>query len=283
MIIAIPERWHTSLAHLRRLCTRLAETVPFLILTGARVRILSLRPYIEDVGGGMGRHSHSYYEAVFFLEGNAHLIPEDTPLAGGAVLVHSPQRLHAWEPLTRVSRLVLSFDLLPPMALPSPLLPNEAPTLVSDLLRALGEVESQRPGWEDRARSLLMLVCSTLLASGTPLRNQPLAMDDMPDSLPTEVDQYLRDNYARPIRLADLAGHFGMCERTLTLHYHRLTGDSIMRRLRHIRLEAAQAMLLSTDFSLAEIGRRVGIPDPSYLCRCYRQQFGHPPGRQRRT
>jgi len=267
---------------IRRLCHRLIETSSLVSLAGARVRCRALRHFLEDRGGGMGRHSHAYYEAVIFLEGTARLLSEETILTTGAVLVHSPQRLHAWEPITPVNRLVLSFDVVPAVALPSPLFPDDALTIVNDLVRALLEVEGQRPEWEIRTRSLMTLVCSSLLASGTPIRNRRAGLEDMPDNLATEVDQYLRDNLAHPVRLSDIASHLGMSERTLTLHYHRLTGDSIIARLRRIRLEVAQSLLISTSYTLAEVGQRVGIPDASYFGRCYKQQFGHSPGRHRR-
>jgi len=267
---------------LSRLCDLLVENVPVLQLTHQRVCIHALRVYRETPGGGIGRHSHSYYEAVFFLEGNARMIPDDTPLTAGTVLAHMPLSVHAWEPLTRVVRIVMSYDVLPPMLLPPPLILDKATTIIGDLLRALGEMETRQPGWDDRARCLLTLVLSSLLASGIPDRNPSTIMEVEPSNLAAEVDQYLLDNLRRPIRLADLAGHFGMSERSLTLHYRRLIGESIMTRLRHLRLQEAQSLLLHTDYSLAEIGRQVGIPDPPYLCRCYKQQFGESPGRQRR-
>lgn len=116
-----------------------------------------------------------------------------------------------------------------------------------------------------------------------PLRRPTIPAEALPDNLATEVDAFLRENLARPIRLADLARHFGVCERTLTQQYRHLTGDTIIARLRRIRLEAAQALLQSSAYSLAEIGQRVGLPDPAYLCRCYTRQFGQPPGHHRRS
>jgi len=283
MVSFRPESWQTALSQLPRLCDRLVEAVPWLHLTGVRVRLRALRSYIEYPGGGGGRHSHSFSEAVFFLEGNARMIPDDTPLTSGTVLAHTPLSVHAWEPLTRIVRLVMSYDVLPPMLLLSPLIRYEATTIIGDLLRALGEMDTRQSGWEDRAHCLLTLVISSLLASGIPDHSSSTIMEVEPSNLAAEVDQYLLDNLRLPIRLADLAGHIGMSERSLTLHYRRLTGVSIMTRLRHLRLQEAQSLLLHTQYSLAEIGRQVGIPDPPYLCRCYKQQFGESPGRQRRV
>jgi AraC-like DNA-binding protein len=230
----------------------------------------------------MEQHSHSSYEGVFFLDGEARLLPGAAPITAGTVLVHSPHCLHAWKPVSRVTRLVLDFDVLPPVVLPSPLIYDTASVIIGDMQRALDEVEGRQPGWEDRARCLLALVCSSLLASDIVAQDRTAAFEDASGNLATEVDQYLRDNLAHPIYLADLAGHFGISERTLTLQYRRLTGESIMARLRRIRLEIAHALLLSTDYSLVEIGQRVGMPDPPYLCRCYKRQFAQSPGKQRK-
>lgn len=277
-----PMQWPADLARIRYYCDRLIETAPSVTVAETRIRLRALRPFVEDPGGGMGKHSHSFYEMVLFLDGTSRLLPDETPLTSGVALVRHPQQLHAWEPLTRVVRLVLSFDLLPAKSLLSPLPSADAELIISDILRALVEVAGQRPGWEERVRCLAKLACSILLASGMPLYDQSVRMTGIPKNLATEIDEFLRDNMARPIRLADIAGHFGISERALTQHYARLTGDSIMARLISIRMEVANELLKSTEYSLAEIGHRVGVPDPSYFCRCFKKQFGHTPGHHRR-
>jgi AraC-like DNA-binding protein len=277
-----PPLWPAALTRVRAGCDRLRETIPEVTVAGTRLGLRALRPFVEEPGGGLGRHSHSFYELVGFLDGEARQMPEETPLTPGLVLIRHPQQLHAWQPVTRVVRLVLSFELQPRHTLPSPVPSDAAARLLGDLLRALEEVDSRRPGWEERARCLVTLVGSTLVAAGVPLPGRPARLSGIPENLATEVDEFLRDNLAHPLRLRDLARQFGLSERALTQQYARLSGDSIMARLRRLRLEAAAELLRCTDASLAEIGQRVGLPDSSYFCRCYKRQFGHPPSRHRR-
>ncbi len=64
--------------------------------------------------------------------------------------------------------------------------------------------------------------------------------------------------------------------------FRRITGLTPMAWLARARGEQAAILLLTTDASVADIGRRVGWPDPGHFARRFKSLFGQPPGDYRR-
>jgi len=258
---------------MRRVCRNITQAVPHLILTPYRVYLHGMRLSQEDCGGGMGRHGHSFYELLLFLAGTGVLLSDGHAFQAGTILYHSPEVLHAWQPTSRVIKLALWFEVSPRVSLPVPTSWPCWPDAVLEMFRLLGDAEQQRPGWQDRAACHLGLVLSSVLSLGEVSPGDGPPHNTMATDLVTLVDQYLRDNLAQRVRLSDVASHVSLSERTLTTHFRQATGETVMSRLLRLRLERVNELLLTTDATLTEIGCRVGITDPSYLCRCYRRQY----------
>jgi transcriptional regulator GlxA family with amidase domain len=87
------------------------------------------------------------------------------------------------------------------------------------------------------------------------------------------VDQFLRDNLARPLTLLDIADQVGASQRTLCRQFHEQTGATVMEHLFTLRMDRAAELLGETDAPVATIGDQVGMPDPSYFVRRFRQHF----------
>ena len=56
-----------------------------------------------------------------------------------------------------------------------------------------------------------------------------------------------------------------------------LTGQSPSRFVRTVRLQKALELLVTTDFSIAEIAYEVGFRDPKYFTRVFTAEFGKAP------
>jgi len=55
------------------------------------------------------------------------------------------------------------------------------------------------------------------------------------------------------------------------------TGMSPKQYMLHIKTELACRLLATTDLSVGEVAREVGIEDPNYFCRLMKKQTGHTP------
>lgn len=264
-----------ALVELRRLCRRVTRTTPEVMLAGHRLDIHEVRPHFMPAGYTVREHVHSYYEAHILLDGSAlYTIGEPQVVRPGGALLHEPHAPHAWqESDTPCLRLLIWFDMEPPVPVPRPAEWPIWPDLLWDVDRVLHEAAGGHSGWQDRVSARLTVVLSRLLSiAGWPNSPRPAPMVPQMQWIPA-VDQFLLDNLTRPLNLDDVALHVGVSKRSLCRHFLQLTGATVMERLSHLRMDRAATLLAETDAGLGEIGTQVGLPDPSYFCRRFRQHF----------
>jgi len=89
----------------------------------------------------------------------------------------------------------------------------------------------------------------------------------------------LRERYAEPVRIKDLAELAGMSETSLHRHFKAVTSMSPLQYQKQVRLQEARNRLLNDGRDIAGIGFSVGYDSPSQFSREYSRQFGQPPGR----
>jgi AraC-like DNA-binding protein len=89
---------------------------------------------------------------------------------------------------------------------------------------------------------------------------------------------WIRDNYAEPMRINDLARLSGMSASAFHRHFRGVTAMSPLQFQKRIRLQHARSLLVAQPGDIAGIGHRVGYDSPSQFTREYRRLFGAPPG-----
>ncbi len=89
---------------------------------------------------------------------------------------------------------------------------------------------------------------------------------------------WMRDNYAEPARIEDLARMCGMSTSAFHRHFRAVTAMSPLQFQKRIRLQEARSLLVAQPGDIAGVGHRVGYDSPSQFTREYRRQFGAPPG-----
>jgi AraC-like DNA-binding protein len=101
------------------------------------------------------------------------------------------------------------------------------------------------------------------------------------DSTLTHVNRaigWLRDNYAEPVRVEELARMAGMSSSAFHRHFRAVTAMSPLQFQKRIRLQQARSLLVTRPGDIAGVGHRVGYDSPSQFNREYRRLFGVPPG-----
>ncbi len=111
---------------------------------------------------------------------------------------------------------------------------------------------------------------------GETIRQIGLADSDL--SLVSRAIGWIRDNYAEPMRIDDLARLSGMSPSAFHRHFRAVTAISPLQFQKRIRLQEARAQLVAGPRDVAGIGHRVGYDSPSQFNREYRRMFGVPPG-----
>jgi AraC-like DNA-binding protein len=88
---------------------------------------------------------------------------------------------------------------------------------------------------------------------------------------------WLRENFAQPLKLENLADVAGMGVSTLHHHFRAMTAMSPLRYQKHLRLHEARRILLAENVDAATAALRVGYESASQFNREYRRLFGAPP------
>ncbi len=94
---------------------------------------------------------------------------------------------------------------------------------------------------------------------------------------------WIKVNYAKPLRVEDLAQLAGMGLSTLHHHFRELTAMSPLQYQKQIRLQAARARMLVDGLDAASAAFEVGYESASQFNREYARLFGQPPMRDIRT
>jgi AraC-like DNA-binding protein len=94
---------------------------------------------------------------------------------------------------------------------------------------------------------------------------------------------WIRANYAKPLRVEDLAEIAGMGVSTLHHHFRVLTAMSPLQYQKQLRLQAARGRMLMDGLDAASVAFEVGYESASQFNREYSRFFGQPPMRDIRT
>lgn len=94
---------------------------------------------------------------------------------------------------------------------------------------------------------------------------------------------WIRGNYAKPLRVEELAKLAGMGVSTLHNHFRALTAMSPLQYPKQLRLLAARGRMLMDGLDAASAAFEVGYESASQFNREYRRFFGQPPIRDIRN
>lgn len=97
------------------------------------------------------------------------------------------------------------------------------------------------------------------------------------EPLLAEVFDVIDRRHAEPLSLRDVAGELGMTPGHLTTVVRRRTGRTVGEWITERRMATARALLTETDLPVAEVARRVGVPDPGYFSRLFGRAHGASP------
>ncbi|MDR3474720.1 MAG: AraC family transcriptional regulator [Devosia sp.] len=89
----------------------------------------------------------------------------------------------------------------------------------------------------------------------------------------------LRENFAQPLRVPDLARAANMSSSSFHQHFKALTNLSPLQYQKQLRLIEARRLIVADDTGVASAAYRVGYESPSQFSREYARMFGLPPRR----
>lgn len=224
-----------------------------------------------DIGG------RSYvYDAAKYLA-----VSVDLPLTG-AILEASPERPYL------CAVLDIDLSVLSDLLLQHPPEPGPEPTGL-----ALG-VSEMEPGLLDAMLRLVRLldtpkdaaalaplaereILYRLLSGGQAPMIRRIAAAESRLRQVSRAIAWIRDNYARPFSVEDLAAQVGMSPSSFHSHFKAATSLSPLQYRTRLRLQEARRMMVLEVMDAASAGFAVGYESPSQFSRDYSRAFGAPP------
>lgn len=98
----------------------------------------------------------------------------------------------------------------------------------------------------------------------------------------SRVIAHINAHFTEPISSATLSRLFGYDEAYFCRKFKKLTGMTVMRYIRQLRLEQARLLLSETDRSVSAVAAACGFADAAYFTNCFKEQYGVSPSALRR-
>lgn len=96
-----------------------------------------------------------------------------------------------------------------------------------------------------------------------------------------QVEQYISLHYGEDLTLNTLADLVYLNPNYLSNVFAQITGCTLNKYIKKIRMEKAQELLLNTNMKVTDISQAVGYPNVSYFCKSFQKLFGTTPERFR--
>ncbi len=94
--------------------------------------------------------------------------------------------------------------------------------------------------------------------------------------------RYLSDHYSEHLELQQVAQHVGLSPSYFSTLFRQTVGVSFREHLNRLRVEASKDLLLTKQYTLADIAISMGFPDQSYYCKVFKKTVGVTPGKYQR-
>lgn len=105
--------------------------------------------------------------------------------------------------------------------------------------------------------------------------NNLLADEEM--TLGQLIKTYVKNNLSRKITLSDIAWKLHCSTVTLTEHFKKEYGMTIMEYVMKKRMEKARRLLNNSELSIREVAEECGFVDDEYFSRCFKESHGASP------
>jgi AraC-like DNA-binding protein len=108
-------------------------------------------------------------------------------------------------------------------------------------------------------------------------RLRQIALAESPSNKVAKAISWLRENYASPLRIEDLADRVGMSESSLHHNFKTVTAMTPMQYQKQLRLHEARRLMLVERLDVGSAGYAVGYQSPSQFSREYSRLYGQSP------
>lgn len=258
------------------------------------VEVLWLAENGYHPGSALKEHAHQeYFQVYYILEGGGQFIVEheSVPFDSGMFFFFRPRVVHGISAVDKRScemvrileakftvfdgELMRELEKIPAVC-------QGTRALQSLLYQAFLESVQKEIYYEKTVSHLFVAWLYQVIRLNKNF-SQNLASKELHPKATTYIKQYLNEHYAEEVSLDMLAEVMGYSKNYLCRIFKENTGETINECLNEIRANKAAQLLTSTDWELAEIGRRCGYNSIHYFIKTFKKLIGVPPGSYRKS
>ena len=134
----------------------------------------------------------------------------------------------------------------------------------------------------DYEEMLTLLFRHLLITFERELKHEHVPKNEYLDKEMDRTVTYFNENYNRDINIDAYAGSRGMSVSWFIRSFRKYTGQTPMQFILSIRINNAQILLETTQYSINEIASIVGYDNQLYFSRLFRKQKGCSPSEYRK-
>lgn len=140
----------------------------------------------------------------------------------------------------------------------------------------------KREGFELKVKAFLLALVAEGAGAGL-LHSAQRPVRDYRTQLLREIVAYLNEHCTEPLRLPEVAQHFGMSPQYFCSFFKAHLGRPFVQHINFLRIERASRLLRETDQPIMDIGFAVGFENFSYFIKRFRTVFGCTPSAYRKA
>ena len=229
---------------------------------------------------GYPQHQHDCHQCYLSVEGELELVLDDRVVVvePGQIAVVQPGVIRSVHSLADRQQLTYGFALLQDFGLGLHRLGTATYNcsqhrVLATMSREMQQVEDALASWNCRAllTEILIELC----------RQQEAPPADK--AFARQVDQLLWTKMRRAPPRSEIAQGMHCSESQLARRFRAATGKSILQRMKELRFQRAETLLLHSDLSIQQIGREIGLRCHGRFAVWFKQCTGHSPSAWRQA
>jgi AraC-like DNA-binding protein len=150
---------------------------------------------------------------------------------------------------------------------------------IGDCVRRLIQLTETPKAVPVLARSIMREICYWLLMGPNGSEICKLALPGSHTRRMTDAIYLLREHFAEPVRIEQLAAVARMSPSSFHQHFKTLTSMTPLQYQKHLRLLEARRLMVANGANVASAAYEVGYESASQFSREYTRMFGIPPKR----
>lgn len=237
-------------------------------------------------------HSHNFTQIFYFIDGKGSFILDGTsyPIKAGNLVIINPHILHMKEsdPKYRLEYIVFAIEDLAFTFNSESInrgygvynLSKNKQDYLLLLNMMLEEAEKQAPGYELMCVDMAEIFISNLIF------NQNLGLRSKSDPHMSNecsiAKSFIDAHYMDPITLEQLSEVTHMSKYYLIHSFNKFLGESPMNYLQRKRIQVAEHLLSTSNYSVSTVSTNVGFSSQSYFAQVFKRFTGSTPAQFRK-